>query len=250
MRFLILLLLVASCAPIYVPTTRNVPLHRGAGEFQGSVYLTTGVDVQMAFALTDHIGVTGNYNLLRQNQELPQDTAVPNMPSSFKRKNNFGEVGLGYFQSTRSKRFEIYGGYGMGEGTSYDSYYFFAQNFGVKGIVSTGKYSRFYIQPSIGTNNKKFNLAFTMRVSAVEFSEFSSDGFTGTAVTKNPNEPMHIFIEPSLTGKFPLAGNLYGVFQLGLNAGVPSEVYFDYVPLQFAVGIQLKAGGSLRSRVY
>lgn len=138
----------------------------------------------------------------------------------------------------------------MGEGTSYDSYYFFAQNFGVKGIVSTGKYSRFYIQPSIGTNNKKFNLAFTMRVSAVEFSEFSSDGFTGTTVTKNPNEPMQIFVEPSLTGKFPLAGNLYGVFQLNVNGPIPSEVYFDYVPLQFAIGIQLKAGGSLRSRVY
>lgn len=250
MRFLLLLILAASCAPIYVPTTRNVPLFRGAGEFQGSAYLTTGVDVQLAYALTDHLGVTGNYNLLSQNQELPQDTAVPNMPTSFQRKNNFGEVGLGYYQSTRSKRFEIYGGYGMGEGTSYDSYYFFAQNFGVKGIVSTGKYSRFYIQPSIGTNNKKFNLAFTMRVSAVEFSEFSSDGFTGTTVTKNPNEPIHIFLEPSLTGKFPLAGNLYGVFQLNVNGPVPSEVYFEYVPLQFAIGIQLKAGGSLRSRVY
>lgn len=250
MRFLFLLFLVASCAPIYVPTTHNVPLHRGAGEFQGSAYFTTGVDVQLAFALTDHIGVTGNYNILSQNQGLPQDTGVPNMPPSFQRKNNFGEVGLGYYNSTRSKRFEIYGGYGMGEGTSYDSYYFFAQNFGVKGIVATGKYHRYYIQPSIGTNSKKFNLAFTMRISAVEFSEFSSDGFTGTTVTKTPNESIHVFVEPALTGKFPLAGNLYGVFQLGLNTAAPSEVYFDFVPLQFSVGVQLKAGGSLRSRVY
>ena len=250
MRFLILLLLVASCAPIYVPTTRNAPLFRGAGEFQGSAYLTTGVDVQLAYALTDHIGVTGNYNILSQNQVLPEDPAVPGMPTSFQRKNNFGEVGLGYYQSTRSKRFEIYGGYGMGQGTSYDNYYFLAKDFGVKAIVSTGKYSRFYIQPSIATNSKKFNMSFTLRVSAVEFSEFSSDGFTSTTVTKNPDEPIHVFVEPALTGKFPLAGNLYGVFQLGLNTGVPSEVYFDYVPLQFALGIQLKAGGSLRSRVY
>ena len=250
MRFLILLLLAASCAPIYVPTTRNVPLFRGAGEFQGSAYFTTGVDVQMAYAITEHLGVTGNYNILSKNQELPQDAKVPNMPSSFQRKNNFGEVGLGYYQSTRSKRFEIYGGYGMGKGTSYDNYYFFAQDFGVKGVVATGKYSRFYIQPSFGTNNKKFNMAFTMRISAVDFSEFTSDGFTGTTVTKNPDEPMHIFLEPSLTGKFPLAGNLYGVFQLNLNGPLPNDVYFEYVPLQFAVGIQLKAGGSLRSRVY
>ncbi len=250
MRFLLLLLLAASCSPIYVPTTRNVPLFRGAGEFQGSAYLTTGVDVQMAYALTDHLGVTGNYNFLSQNQDLPQDKTIPNMPTNFQRKNNFGEAGIGYYQSTRKKRFELYGGYGIGEGTSYSNYYFFAKDFGVKAVVATGKYQRFYIQPSIGTNNKKFNLAFTMRVSAVDFSEFSSDGFTSTTVTKTPDEPIQIFLEPSLTGKFLLVGNLYGTFQLNVNGPVPSEIYFDYVPLQFAVGIQLKAGGSLRSRVY
>jgi hypothetical protein len=250
MRLIIFLLLVASCSPIYVPTTRNVPLFRGAGEFQGAAYLTTGLDLQMAYAVTDHIGVTGNYNFLRQNQTLPEDTSVPNMPASFQRKNDFGEVGLGYFQSTRSNRFELYGGYGMGTGTSYDNYYFFAKEFGVKGIVATGKYSRFYLQPSFGTNNKKFNMSFTVRISAVEFSEFSSDGFTGTTVTKKPDEPLHIFLEPSLTGKFPLAGNLYGVMQLNLNGPIPNDVYFEYVPIQFAIGIQLKAGGGLRSRVY
>ena len=89
-----------------------------------------------------------------------------------------------------------------------------------------------------------------MRVSAVEFSEFNSDGFTSTTITKKPDEPIQIFLEPSLTGKFPLVGNLYGMFQLNVNGPVPNEIYFDYVPLQFAVGIQLKVGGSLRSRVY
>lgn len=249
MRFLILLLLVASCSPIYVPTTRNVPLFRGAGEFQASGYLTTGVDVQAAYAVTDHIGLTGSYSLLNQKQELPQDPTFPNTPSNFQRKNNFGEVGIGYYQSTRSVRVELYGGYGMGEGTSYATYAFFP-SFGARGIVATGKYHRYYVQPSIGTNNKKFNMLFTMRISAVEFSEFTSDGFIGTTITKKPTEPVHIFAEPALTGKFPLVGNLYGVFQLGLNLPVPNEVYFEYVPLQFAIGIQLKAGGSLRSRVY
>ncbi|MEK6780965.1 MAG: hypothetical protein AABY93_04635 [Bacteroidota bacterium] len=246
MRFIILLVLAASCAPIYVPTTRNAPLFRGAGEFQASGYLTTGLDFQAAYAVTDHIGLTGGYSWLSQNQELPPDEPEP----SFQRKNNFAEIGLGYYKSTRSMRFELYGGYGMGKGTSYDNYYFFFEDFGANGLVATGKYQRYYLQPSIATNKKKFNLAFTMRVSAVEFSEFSSDGFTTTTVTKNPDEPLHFFVEPALTGKFPLTGNLYGVFQLGVNGAIPSEVYFDYVPLQFSVGIQLKAGGSLRSRVY
>jgi hypothetical protein len=233
MRFLILLALAASCAPIYVPTTRNVPLFRGAGEFQASAYVTTGVDVQAAFALTDHIGVTGCYSILSQKQTLPTDALEPN----FQRKNNFGEAGLGYYKR-------------IGEGTSYSNYYFFAKDFGVKGIVATGKYQQFFIQPSIGTNKKKFNMAFTLRVSAVEFSKFTSNGFTSTTVSVVPDEPLHIFVQPAITGKFPLAANLYGVFQLGLNSAVPSEVYFEYVPLQFALGVQLKAGGSLRTRVY
>jgi hypothetical protein len=221
-------------------------LFRGAGEFQASAYVTTGVDVQAAFALTDHIGVTGCYSILSQKQTLPTDALEPN----FQRKNNFGEAGLGYYKSTRSSRFELYGGYGIGEGTSYSNYYFFAKDFGVKGIVATGKYQQFFIQPSIGTNKKKFNMAFTLRVSAVEFSKFTSNGFTSTTVSVVPDEPLHIFVQPAITGKFPLAANLYGVFQLGLNSAVPSEVYFEYVPLQFALGVQLKAGGSLRTRVY
>ena len=247
MRFIVIILLAASCAPIYVPTTRNVPLFRSAGEFQASGYLTTGLDFQAAYALTDHIGVTADYSWLGQNQTLPTNTANQ---TSFKRKNSYGEMGIGYYESTRSMRYEVYAGYGMGVGTSYSNYYFFAKDFGAKGLVATGKYQRLFIQPSIGTNNKKFNLALSMRISAVDFSEFSSDGFTATTVTVKPNESFHLFVEPALTGKLPLAGNLYGVFQLGLNVPLPSEVYFDYVPLQFAIGIQLKTGGSLRSRVY
>jgi hypothetical protein len=119
MRFIILLVLAASCAPVYVPTTRNAPLFRGAGEFQASAYLTTGLDAQVAYALTDHIGVTGSYNFLSQKQGLPPDAPVPD----FKRKNNFGEIGLGLYQSTRSMRYELYAGYGKGEGTSYSNYY-------------------------------------------------------------------------------------------------------------------------------
>jgi hypothetical protein len=204
----------------------------------------------MAYALADHLGVTGNYSFLSQNQNLPHDNTIPNMPASFQRKNNFSEAGIGYYQNTRSKRVEIYSGYGMGEGTSYSNYYFFAKDFGVKPVIATGKYQQFYMQPSIGTNKKKFNLLFTMRISAVNLSEFSSNGFISKLVTVNPNESIQFFIQPAMTGKFPMVGNLNGVFQLGLNGGVPSEAYFNYVPLQFAIGIQLKAGVSLRSRVY
>jgi hypothetical protein len=117
--------------------------------------------------------------------------------------------------------------------------------------VATGSYSRIFIQPSFGQNNRRFNLAFSPRISLVDFSEFSSnDNNPALAVeTVKPDEKPILFIEPALTGKFPLVGNLQGMFQLGLNVKMSPNEYFDYVPLQFALGIQLNTG-SLRTRVY
>lgn len=240
-KFFALLLLATSCTPIYVPTTRNVPLFRERGEFQGSLYVTTGFEAQLAYALTDHVAVMANTNFFKYHVDN-QD---------YDRKNSFAEGGLGYYNVTRKYRTELFLGYGLGQGTSYGSYYFFTQYFGQKALVATGKMNRIFIQPSFGTNNRKFNMAFTTRLSFVDYTEFSSNDNNpnNAVVTVKPDEKAHFFFEPSITGKVPLAGNLQGIFQLGLNAPIPSEVYFDKVPVQFSVGLQLNTG-SLRTRVY
>ncbi|MBK8289943.1 MAG: hypothetical protein IPK96_02305 [Flammeovirgaceae bacterium] len=240
-KFFVLLLLATSCSPIYVPTTRNVPLFREQGEFQGSVYITTGFEAQLAYALTDHVAAIGNANFFKYH--------VDNQ--NYDRKNSFAEAGLGFYNVTRKYRTELFVGYGQGQGTNFESYYFFTQSFGQKALVATGKMNRIFVQPSIGTNNRKFNLAITARFSFVDYTEFSSsDNDPNYAVvTVRPDEKPHLFLEPSLTGKVPLAGNLQGIFQLGLNTPLPNDAYFDYVPVQFSVGIQLNTG-SLRTRVY
>jgi len=240
-KFIVLLLLATSCSPLYVPTTRNVPLFREQGEFQGSVYITTGVDAQLAYALSDNLAVMANGSYLSDKVTEPED---------YTRSNRFVEAALGYYNVTRKFRTELFVGYGIGEGTSFAQYYFFTPYFSQKDLVATGKFNRIFIQPSIGTNNRNFNLAFTPRFSIVNFTEFSSNDNDpiNAVVTIQPDEKPQLFIEPALTGKFPIVGNLQGVFQLGL--GIPtSDVYFDYVPLQLSVGIQLNTG-SLRTRVY
>jgi len=241
-KFIALLLLATSCSPLYVPTTRNVPLFREQGEFQGSVYVTTGIDGQLAYALTDHVAVMANGSYLSDKVTEPED---------YTRTNRFVEAGLGYYNVTRQFRTELFVGYGIGEGTSFAQYYFFTPYFSQKDLVATGKYNRIIIQPTIGTNNRKFNLAVTPRVSIVNFTEFSSNDNDpmNAVVTIKPDEKPQLFIEPALTGKFPIVGNLQGVFQLGLSFPTAVDVYFDYVPLQLSVGIQLNTG-SLRTRVY
>ncbi len=238
--FLILVLLASACAPTYVPNVRNVPLFAEGGEFQGTVYVTTGIEAQLAYALSDNVALMGNYARLKEN----------NSAQGFTRENNYYEGGLGYFKNTRSRRFELFGGYGQGNGTALGQYNFFYSTFGQQELVTDYKYTRIFIQPSIGTNNRNFNIAFTARFSLVDFTEFTAATTTIPSTTVKPTENPHLFLEPALTGRFPLIGNLNGIFQLGLNVALPSDVYFTSVPLQAALGIQLHVGDRLRTRVY
>ncbi len=243
MRYVLVLLLATACSPLYVPNTRNVPLFKEGGEFQASVFGTTaGGEAQLAYAITDHIAVTGNYAYGSTKETNPGDD------KEFTRKNSFGEIGFGYYKVKRNSRLELFAGYGMGQGTSHDQYYFFGLN---NDVVATGKYGRIFIQPSIGTNNRKFNLAFTPRIAMVKYSEFTTEDPNSKAPKFTPPDEFQILIEPAVTGKFHLAGNLHGIFQLGLGVPVNSDkVYFAYMPAQFAVGIQIDTSNRLRTRVY
>lgn len=224
-------MVTASCTSLYVPNVRNAPLFREQGEAQISTYLTSGgLEFQGAYAVTDHVAAIGSYAFGKANRSSPDYTW----------KNSYAELGLGYFDRSRSARYEVLGGYGLGQGTNYDQYYFF----GLASVVSTAKMQRIFLQPSIGTNNRDVNIIFTPRFTMVTYSEF-----TDAVKTVKPNEKAQFFVEPALTLKFRLAGNLHGFCQLGIIAPVSGAVYFDYLNPQVAAGIQIDTGG-LRTRVY
>jgi hypothetical protein len=239
MRYLIVLALaLTSCAPLYLPATRNAPLFDEQGEAQFSGYLSSaGIEAQAAYSLTDNIAITGSYAFASQKKT---SNSV-----EYTRKNNYAEFGLGLYNTTRSLRWEILGGYGFGEGTSSDVYYFFAPVFsqGTE-TVATGKMTRIFLQPSVGTNNRGTNLSFTPKISWVDYSEFTSG-----AVTLQPVEDPIIFFEPAGTLKFHLAGNLFVIGQIGLTLPISGEPYFKYQQLSATVGIQIDTGG-LGTRVY
>lgn len=67
MRYLIILALLSSCAPLYLPATRNAPLFTEQGEAQISGFLSAaGIEAQGAYALSDHIALTGSYAYANQ----------------------------------------------------------------------------------------------------------------------------------------------------------------------------------------
>jgi hypothetical protein len=236
MRYLFILLVLSSCSTsLYTPNTRNAPLFREQGEAQLSGYLTSGgFEAQGAYALTDHIAVTGGYSFMNSKESAP---------ISYTRKNSYGEIGLGLFDRTRSFRYEVIAGYGFGQATTAAEYSFFGVN---KVNETTGKMSQLiYIQPTIGTNNQNFNLLFTPRVSLVNYSQFEANGVVKTPTNKSTN----LFIEPTMTAKFKLAGNIHGIFQLGLTVPGGADVYFQYNTISTSLGIQIDTGG-MKTRVF
>lgn len=227
--------LLTSCAPIYIPNSRNVPLFDGKGEAQIGGFLTSaGADAQAAVSLTDHLAIAGSYSYGSHKRTNPD----------FSRRNTFAEGAIGYYSASRKSRFELFIGYGVGKGTNLAQYYFFADDFGQGDTIVTAKMSRFMIQPTFSTNNRKFDIAFTPRLSWVNYSEF-----TAGDVTETPSEKAQLFIEPAITGKFHLKGNIFGLFQLGLAQALPNEAFFDHQPLQVSFGFLIDTGG-LGTKVY
>jgi hypothetical protein len=45
-KFVLILLIATSCAPVYVPNARNSPMFTKAGEVQGSMQFGNGLDLQ------------------------------------------------------------------------------------------------------------------------------------------------------------------------------------------------------------
>jgi hypothetical protein len=231
---------LSSCAPAYISNTRNVPMFAEANEFAGAVALSSGVDVQLAYSVSDHVAIMANANTVQQK-------LTPEGQASFNRNHFFGEGGLGYFSRTKKSRFELFAGYGAGGGTSYESYFFFHTQ--SQSVVTKANYSRIFIQPSIGTNNKKFNFMFTARVSMVGFSKFSTEDPLASPQVYKPTDGYQVVLEPAITARAHLAGNIRGFVQLGVNRALSEDVIFNVVPVQASIGIQIHTG-QLSTRVY
>jgi hypothetical protein len=232
-KFFVLLLVASSCAPVYVPNVRNSPLFTKAGEFQGSMQLGNGLDLQGAVSVTNHIGVMANYSYGERNKNQYD----PENDNGY-HYHRFFEGGLGYYENQGNWCYEIFAGYGKGEGASYDEY----EWWGSYTERATGKYQRYFIQPAFGLNKKIMHVSFIPRISLVDFTEFSND-----VISYPIDEDPTVFIEPAVAGKVNLMENhFFFTFQAGVS--IPAtDTYFEYRPFQFSTGIGFRFGGISKS---
>ena len=226
---LLFVILLAGCAPVYVPNVRNAPLFTKAGEAQGSIMYGTGdLDLQAAVAVTNNFALMGNYSYGNRNTDSVNQHNY--------HKHRFYEGAIGYYKNDRSFCFEIFLGYGQGEAYSYGDYSIFSST---NPQLAKGKYTRIFLQPSFGFNKKVVNVAFTPRVSWVDFSEFSS-----ISSTKVLDLSPKVFFEPAVTARFNFLDNrFFGTVQMGVATSVNGNVIFDYEWFNFSTGLGIRLGG-------
>ncbi len=203
------LFLLGGCAPMYFPNKINTPLLGNQGEVQVGVFgATSGLDIQASFAATDQLGIMVNTSFLNEKADDAGNA----------RKQNFGELGLGYLHRLGDKgRLEVFGGYGRASVQS-------AYNNGYFVDYADVDMNRIFIQPDVGFSGRVVEGALAMRFVIVNARQ-GNFSFTRS------------FLEPALTFKvgFPY---VKFVTQAGLSLPLHSDNLVENQPVMLSFGLQ------------
>lgn len=221
MRFLIIpIIFCCSCASVYVPNSRNMPIIDHGGEVTASVKGgSTGFEGQLAFSPVNRFGITA--------EGLYKNSSTSEVDEDYQKHEYLG-FGAGYYEPISDWGvFEVYGGYGKGEGSAQDEYIFFTSNT----EYATGKYKRYFVQPGFALKKEHIELGFCYRISRVEFYEFENSNIQGIEISNTIMEPAVIF----------RAGgeNIKMDSQIGLNVPM-HETEFEFPVFTISVGVMLR----------
>ncbi len=208
--------LTTGCAITYVPNTVNTPMFSNKGEIQASAYVgSSGFDPQLAYAVSDHIGIMANGSFANHKSDSTTDYE----------KHKFGEIGIGYYtKNGNNMTIEFFGGFGLGEIKSRSDAWLFTDESDIKS-------NRFFLQPAVGVSNTNGMFSFTPR-------------FVVYNATRNNITYSRSFIEPTITGRvgfnnIMFTGQLGYSFSLFSTSPTKDDYLLDYNPLIISIGIHL-----------
>jgi hypothetical protein len=164
---------LSSCVHVYYsPNTANAPLLSEKGESRvnalycsGSNSEFAGGELQLAYALTDHVGMMVNGFSASKKENLYNWDINSNSSTSHEEKGNgsYLEAAAGYFKNVDKRKnrwiMEIYGGLGKGIVNNDYGYHDFSK----VGITKV------FVQPSIGYRSGRIELAFVPKISFVKW---------------------------------------------------------------------------------
>jgi hypothetical protein len=245
---IILVFVLGSCAPVYIPSSRNVPQFTKAGEFQGTINYSHNtfanlpprikpkgddIDLQGAVSITNHFAAIADYSF-----SIDRSLADSTSHEYWNHVHQSYEIGLGFYNIEKTSA-QVFGGYGSGKGAVMDPD---ASNYERELIsdVIEGKYNRFFIQFSVNpVNRDSRQLIFTTRIAYVDFTEIIKH--KGPKVNPKPR----MSLEPSVTFRCNLLRNrLFLITQAGLVIPRMIKNDFDTAPFNLTCGLNIRLGGN------
>lgn len=201
---MIVLTLIVSggCGPtLYLPNQINAPLMAGQGDYSATAAIEHGpsnasFELQTAYAVHNNIGLMANYSGV--SESLDNDNHAVNQ--------QFVEGGLGYFNDFgdpayhgKRFRFEVFSGFGRGWSSD------IRQSNDVETERYTGKFHRYFIQPSFGFVGKVGEVSVSGRLAGVTFDEYRHLE-TGIPIENMDGQFKFGTFEPAVTGKVGYRG--------------------------------------------
>lgn len=220
-RILLLVTVFPACAPVYMRPAANAPFFQGGGEAQASGQLgMNGVDVQGAYAITDHIGVL----------------AASSFSNGNKHSHAYGEAGAGYYVPLADVvSLEVFAGGGAGSSQGNSQLHIGETE---TEIQARGSYALGFVQADLGLATEAVDLGLTTRGSYLRYWFTHLDG---QAVSAHEDQ---LFIEPTAVAR---VGWRY--VKVGIQAGMilPTReiqrLHFNPLLLHFGVGLHLRWPG-------
>ena len=153
-------ILLSNCSHYYyTPNSQTVPLFQEKGEAHISAATygskeSDGFVINTTLALTDNIGVIGNYMYGDAEDDINWG------------RGNFSEIGIGMFEPAGSNTvIECYNGFGIGN----------VKNHYSNNLESKLSYYRYFIQPTFGYRSKIFEIAVSGRICFLSYNSVKYD---------------------------------------------------------------------------
>ena len=230
-------LFLTACSSVYMPNVPNSPMLSAKGEIHasGHISLKGNVNLNTAFAATDHIGVLFNGSFINQNKnkkDFRQDLV---------------EAGAGYFTTfgaDKKRILEIYAGFG--KGNTDRTFRNFEDNGTITSDIQNVRFKKSFIQVNYSAKERKsftlfgkkipLNYGTILRVSHVSMTDF---------VRNNTLQPLedNIFLEPVFFTRFKLNENVQLQYTSGSNFGLKNRDFLTAGNSVFTIGVVVNVGG-------
>ncbi len=216
-----LLLGLQSCSPVLqLPVTHGIPMLSNQGEVECSGnFAVTGLNLDGAYALTDHYFIGGNYNTLFSlyNTYYGNNTAMYELNGGY------------YTKTSETGRFELQVGAGFGNTSGSSIYYTEDEASPYWTCNYSTNMNYFFLQPSVAKVGKIGEIGFGLRLEYMYFPNFYSQIQEYYGDPNSPNPP------PTILYNMPDEFSIEPIFYWAVG--------YDIVKFKMQAGLLISPGG-------